>query len=123
MIEHAQLLKELPKFPTEHFRGTLFRRVSLAALQSVKPHRFLYALGAGKEGARFTPRNGPPCLYASLEEVTAEAECKQDTFADFRRRAAPPAVVYSLEAELKSVLDLTDAAVLKKLKTTEQGLP
>ncbi len=122
MIGLQQLLKELQKLPTHRFQGVLFRRVTLAALQSVKPHRFLYALGAGKEGARFTPRNGPPCLYASLEEVTAEAECKQDSFAGFRRRAAPPSVVYSLETRLNAVLDLTDATILRKLKTTEQEL-
>ncbi len=122
MIEYHQLLRKLLELPFELFEGILFRRIALAALQSITPQQFLYALGAGKEGARFTPRNGPPCLYASLEETTAEAEFKQNSFADFRNKAAPPSVVYSLQTRLEKVIDLTNVSNLQKLKINQKEL-
>jgi hypothetical protein len=112
----------LPKLPAEVYTGTLFRRVNLAALQSVDPHQFLYALGAGKEGARFTPRRGPESLYVAEDELTAEVESKQGGFENFRRVAAPPAVVYSLKVLLKAVLDLTDAKIVKKIGSSQAEL-
>ena len=48
MIGYKELIGVLPKLPAEAYTGTLFRRVTLAALQSVEPHQFLFALGAVK---------------------------------------------------------------------------
>lgn len=122
MIGYKELIAVLPKLPVAEYTGTLFRRVTLSALQSVEPHQFLYALGAGKEGARFTPRYGPASLYAAEDELTAEAESKQGGFADFRKAAAPPAVVYSLKVSLKAVLDLTDTKIVKRISSSQVEL-
>jgi hypothetical protein len=122
VIGYKELIAVLPKLPAEVYTGTLFRRVNLAALQSVEPHQFLYALGAGKEGARFTPRRGPESLYVAEDELTAEVESKQGGFENFRRVAAPPAVVYSLKVLLKAVLDLTDAKIVKKIGSSQAEL-
>ena len=122
MIGYKELIAVLPKLPAAGYTGTLFRRVNLAALQSVEPHQFLYALGAGKEGARFTPRRGPASLYVAEDELTAEAESKQGGFQNFRKAAAPPAVVYSLKVSLKAILDLTDAKIVKKIGSSHAEL-
>jgi RES domain-containing protein len=122
VIGYKELIAVLPKLPATVCTGTLFRRVTLAALQSVEPHQFLYALGAGKEGARFTPRRGPASLYVAEDELTAEAESKQGGFENFRKAAAPPAVVYSLKVSLKAVLDLTDAKIVKKISSSQAEL-
>ena len=89
MIDYKGLLTVLPKLPVSAYSGTLFRRVTLAALQSVEPRQFLYALGAGKGGARFTPKNGPASLYVAEDELTAEAESKQGGFENFRKGRCP----------------------------------
>ena len=122
MIGYKELIAVLPKLPADAYTGTLFRRVNLAALQSVEPHQFLYALGAGKEGARFTSRRGPASLYVAEDELTAEAESKQGGFENFRKEAAPPAVVYSLKVSLRAVLDLTDAKIVKKISSSQAEL-
>jgi RES domain-containing protein len=122
VIGYKELLTVLPKLQAASYAGTLFRRVNLAALQSVEPHQFLYALGAGKEGARFTPKRGPASLYAAEDELTAEAESKQGGFENFRKAAAPPSVVYSLKVSLNAVLDLTDARVVKKTGSSRAEL-
>jgi RES domain-containing protein len=122
VIGYKELIAVLPKIPADAYTGTLFRRVNLAALQSVEPHQFLFAIGAGKEGARFTPRRGPASLYVAEDELTAEAESKQGGFENFRKTAAPPAVVYSLKDSLKSVLDLTDAKIVKKIGGSQAEL-
>jgi RES domain-containing protein len=122
VIGYKELLTTLPKLPSASHTGTLFRRVTLAALQSVKPHQFLYSLGGGKEGARFTPKSGPSSLYIAEDELTAEAESKQGGFENFRKTAAPPSVVYSLKVSLKAVLDLTDARVVKKIGSSRAEL-
>ena len=122
MIGYKELIAVLPKLPVDAYAGTLFRRVTLAALQSVEPHQFLYALGAGKDGARFTPRRGPASLYVAEDELTAEAESKQGGFETFRKAASPPAVVYSLKVSLKAVLNLTDAKIVKKISSSQAEL-
>jgi len=122
VISYKELLTVLPKLPAVAYTGTLFRRVTLVSLQSVEPHQFLYALGAGKEGARFTPKHGPASLYVAADELTAEAELKQGGFENFRREAAPPAVVYSLKVSLKAVLDLTNAKIVKKISSSQAEL-
>ena len=43
-------------------------------------------------------------------------------FENFRKAAAPPAVVYSLNVSLKAVLDLTDAKIVKKFGSSQAEL-
>jgi RES domain-containing protein len=119
VIGYKDLTVAVSRLPAVAYTGTLFRRVALVALQSVEPHRFLYAFGAGKDGARFTPRRGPASLYVAEDELTAEAESKQGCFENFRKTAASPAVVYSLKVSLKAVLDLTDAKIVKKIGSSQ----
>ena len=115
MIAYQKLIEVLRLLPTVSYKGFLFRRVTLAALQSIQPYQFLYSLGAGREGARFTPKNGPSVLYLVDDELTAEAELKQGGFENFRKRATSPSVIFSLRVSLKRILDLTDAKVVKNL--------
>lgn len=122
MISFEALLRKLPQLPTERYEGFLYRRISLAAYQSVRPSRFLYAFGAAKHGARFTPRDGPPCLYASENKATAEAEFHQSTFACFQNQASPPSIDFALRTLLKTVLHLTRGEILVELQTTAEEL-
>lgn len=122
MIGYEELIAVLPKLPADAYAGILFRRVTLAALRSVDPHQFLYSLGASRDGARFTPKHGPACLYLAQDESTAEAESKHDGFENFRKAATAPAVVYSLKVSLKAVLDLTKARIVKKIGSSQAEL-
>jgi len=115
VIDYQKLIDVLRVLPKVSYKGFLFRRVTLAALQSIQPYQFLYSLGSGREGARFTPKNGPSVLYLVADELTAEAELKQGGFENFRKVAAPPSVIFSLRVSLKAILDLTDAKIVKKL--------
>lgn len=121
MIGYDVLRTVLPTLPAARFHGFLFRRVNLAALLTLSPPQFLYALGASRGGGRYTPRGGPASLYAATDEATAAAEANQaGGFAPFRPATPPPppAAIYGLAATLTAVLDVADAAVQARLGTT-----
>lgn len=122
VIGYKELIVVLPELPVDAYIGLLFRRVPLAALQSEEPHVFLYAAGAGRDGARFTPKGGAACLYVAQDELTAEAESKHDGFENFRNAAAPPAVVFGMKVSLNAVLDLTDARIVKRIGSSQAEL-
>lgn len=77
----------------------------------------LATTGSLKAGGRFNPQNEFGALYASLDADTAVQEVARG----LRTRGIDPQQfpdgtwwVYELDVELESVLDLTDANVLKK---------
>jgi len=101
--------------------GTYHRSVANASLyQERRKPKYLYALGPGREGARYTPKGGPPCLYVSAEPVTTLSEAAGIASALVLAGIAipQPTTAFSVKVDLhRGVLDLTDAATLVQLGT------
>lgn len=81
--------------------------------------------GSLKAGGRFNPPNEFGALYTSLDATTAAKEVARG----LRQRGVDPGQfpegawwVYELEVRLESVLDLTDADVLRKSGILESSL-
>ena len=101
------------------------RRVGLAGLLTpvrggapVADLRFLYA---SRRRNRFTTSGGPRSLYMGEDEDIGSAETKRVALlGSFAKRRAEPAAVFWARVDFPAaVLDLTDAAVLAALGTTD----
>lgn len=111
------------------YHGMLCRAVHAAALYGFQQPglyrpRPLYSLGAPKEGARFTPKGGAPALYLAEDQVTALHEYLQ---VGTSARLAPVAgtgalVLFTVEARLTRVLDVTRPDVQEELGTSPEEL-
>jgi RES domain-containing protein len=111
----------LPTIPAVPINGTFHRSVASASLHTGrrKP-TYLYALGAGLQGARYTSKNGPPCLYVSEKSVTtlSEAAGIASSLVEARMAISQPMTTSSMEVNLHlGLLDLTDTIVLARLGT------
>jgi RES domain-containing protein len=88
-----------------------------------KPARPLWALGAPKSGARFTPKDGAPSLYVAEDVVTATHEGLQVTLGT---PVKPPAgvtrAVYTVKVQLGNIIDLRDKSVSALLGTNAAEL-
>jgi RES domain-containing protein len=129
----GDLAVALASLPGQPFDGVLYRAVFLEALygfHSTPPYpapRPLFSLGAPRHGARFTPPEGMPTLYAAEDPETALAEAHQVDAALRRRHPdrvppAAPTVLISLRARLDTVLDVTIAAVQHALDTNRREI-
>ncbi|MBP9093444.1 RES family NAD+ phosphorylase [bacterium] len=114
----ATVLLTLPAVP---INSTYHRSVANASLyQGRRRPKYLYALGPGREGARFTPKGGPPCLYVSAEPVTTLSEATGIASALVLAGLAIPQPMSSFSMTVylhRGLLDLTDTEVLAKLGT------
>lgn len=114
----AKVLETLPAVP---INGTYHRSVANASLyrKGRKP-KLLFSLGAGMNGARFTPRGGPPCLYVSAQPVTTLSEVSGIASSLVLAGVAipQPTTAFSMTVHMHiGVLDLTNADNLKQLGT------
>ncbi|MBX9950344.1 MAG: RES domain-containing protein [Candidatus Obscuribacterales bacterium] len=116
----ADVLANLPAVP---INGTYHRSVANASLyrKGRKP-KLLFSLGAGMNGARFTPKGGPPCLYVSAQPVTTLSEVSgiASSLVLAGLVAIPqPTTAFSMNVNLhRGILDLTNTDNLDKLGTT-----
>jgi RES domain-containing protein len=114
----AAVLRTLPAVPMS---GTYHRSVANASLyQGRRKPKYLYALGPGREGARYTPKGGPPCLYVSAEPVTTLSEAAGIASSLVLAGIAipQPTSAFSMTVDLhRGLLDLTDPNVLAQLGT------
>lgn len=122
MRSPADLERTLVAVPRVSFLGTLYRRVRLVALFGAKgsgtsiqltrvPPEFLYAGGNGGRTNRFTYVGGPLTLYLAVDEATAQAETADGL-------PLGPTAVYGVQVNLRYILDLTDAAIRRQLRTS-----
>jgi RES domain-containing protein len=114
----AAVLSTIPAVP---INGTYHRSVANASLyQGRRKPKYLYALGSGREGARYTPKGGPPCLYVSAEPITTLSEAAGIASSLVLAGIAipQPMSAFSMKVDLhQGLLDLTDASVLTQLGT------
>ena len=126
MLAPADLKPALLKISPVSFAGSLFRRVPIVSLFGAKRHggrleltrippQFLYSGGSSGRINRFTYDQGPTTLYLAVDEETARAETADGL-------PLPPTAVYSAQAELRFILELTDSGVRARLGTTVKEL-
>lgn len=88
----------------------------------------LWALGPGRFGQRYTPKDGTTeAIYMSEDMITAIAEYHQIhrhvLVHDRRYRPMPAAwTQFSIDVQLERVLDITDTNIQKTLDTSEEEL-
>jgi RES domain-containing protein len=115
----AAALKAIAPVP---INGTFHRAVANAALyQGRRKPKYLYSLGPGRSGARYSPIGGPPCLYVSEEPVTTLSEAGGIASSLVRAgiAIAQPTTAFSMNVNLhRGALDLTDAGVVEQLGTS-----
>lgn len=125
MLDAKSLESTLPKLPVVAHAVTLHRVVALEHYESGDPKRLLYDEGPKKnaEGQRFTPSppDGFRGIYAAEDLLTAGSEFTGSP-AKWNAGDCANSVIIRIEADLKRVLDLTDATVLKSLKTTKKEI-
>jgi len=125
------LKKILKSIQRKSFKGKLYRTVQAEALYKFStkgPYtpRPLYNIGSGRGGARYTPIKGVPSIYfsedleTSMREVLRIASPKPIMPAAHYNFSA--LVTYEVEVNLKSVLDLTQGTIRKKLGTSLKEL-
>jgi hypothetical protein len=125
MLNKADLAKALNGIKPTSFSGKVARRVSFEGLLSplakggtLSDLNFLYA---SRLRNRFTRRGGPQTIYFGEDEDVGSAETKRASLlGSFAKTSADPTVVFWAEALLPdAVLDLTDAAVVAALGSTD----
>lgn len=127
MHKGARLAKGLRACPRAPVAGVWYRSVDGGVFRHFfdkeKPARPLWALGAPRSGARFTPRNGAPSLYLAEDVETATREGLQVTLGT----PVKPAVgvmraTYTVKVQLADVVDLRGASICSLLGTTATEL-
>ncbi|MBP6745838.1 RES family NAD+ phosphorylase [bacterium] len=112
----ATVLASLKAIPIE---ATFHRSIANAVLyrKGRKP-KLLFALGAGANGARFTPVGGPPCLYVSAKPITtiSEATGIASSLIAAGQAIPQPHTAFSMRVKLhRGVIDLTDETTILEL--------
>lgn len=126
MLPEDELRKMVQTLPSVTLYGPWSRAVrALHLRRSPGPPEPLWALGAPRNGARFTPKGGFPTIYLASDLPTAYAEVESVLAvrgfpASLMRH--PPLVFLTVEGVLERTLDLTDDAIQTALGTTEQEL-
>jgi RES domain-containing protein len=127
MREVSELSEALSAVDPVEYERILYRRVPLVSLLGIRkkasglhvtrlPPQFLYAGGGSGRVNRYTYPGGPDSLYLAEDEETARAEATPDGL------ELPPTVVFSVQAKLSSVLDLTAKDVQVAVGTTSEEL-
>jgi len=117
MLPESELKKRLSRCPLKRFQHRLWREVHTEYILSPVP-KPLYAEGPVKSGARFTPKSGFRTLNLTYDRLTASLEIQ----ASFRKNDGSiidlsdrPTTILPVDADLDSVLDLTDESVIGAL--------
>jgi len=128
----ARLRAALDALPRKTLHGPWSRAIGLHLLKGPPPGapagstpQPLWAGGAALHGARFTPKGGFDCLYLASDPVTALHE----VVSIFTPAGGPvftlrtsPWVVVTVEGVLSNIIDLTDPAAQRKLRTNAMEL-
>ena len=94
--------------------GLFFR---IAAVRYANSDDLLSGIGSRLTGGRWTPKGGPPSVYGSLDIETMIAEIYgRARQAGFRPEDLTPRVIVAIQAELRSVLDLTTGSIRSRLR-------
>ena len=96
--------------------GVIYR---VASVRRANPADLIAGVGSQLTGGRWTPPGAFRAVYASLEEVTALDEARQQNL----RLGVPPwmalpLVLTAIEVDLEPVLDLTDGRVRRALRVS-----
>jgi RES domain-containing protein len=96
--------------------GVIYR---MASVRRANPADLIAGVGSQMTGGRWTPLGAFRAVYASLEEVTALDEARQQNL----RLGVPPwmalpLVLTAIEVDLEPVLDLTDGQVRRALRVS-----
>ena len=122
MHPKKQLLAALNTVPNPRLTGVFYRSTAEAAIHSLSPPQPLYSLGPRRSGQRFTPKNGPACLYMSDQfdvsyiETHGTAHSITTSGPHF---TPPPTVIIAITVDIEHVLDLTVQATRDALGTDE----
>jgi RES domain-containing protein len=133
VIAASTLRRILPSLPLIRVDGSFWRTVKNAYLQVPppgaspgSPPQPLWAGGAPRTGARYTPIGGSDALYLAPDAATALAEVQAVLFgaggAVQPGAAHDPLLVFTVEVRLTAVLDLCDPAVQQALGTSVNEL-
>ncbi|HEY3266187.1 MAG TPA: RES family NAD+ phosphorylase [Armatimonadota bacterium] len=126
MLPRDEALRALAVLDGFHFAGALHRAVHLFIVEQNPGFDPLYSLGPVLRGGRFTPKGGMPTLYLAEETGTALAEANQvAALLDASGSSGgpiSPTVVYSFEADLPCVLDLTNGSTRASLSIQDGEL-
>ena len=120
-----QLTEALNKVSAPSLFGVFYRSISEAAIHSLKPPEPLYSLGARRKGQRFTPKNGPSCLYLSEQFDVSFIETNGTALsivAHGHGFTPPPTVIIAININVEHMLDLTDPVVRMALATNQDEL-
>jgi RES domain-containing protein len=113
MHPRKELMMALNAVPRPRLTGVCYRSTAEAAIYSLSPPQPLYSLGPRRTGQRFTPKNGPACLYMS-EQFDASYIETHGTAASIASSGLnflpPPTVIIAISVDLEHVLDLTISA-------------
>lgn len=112
----ALLKTALATAPTKAVNAKLFRLVAFKNVVAHNPPNWLYTSGKPN---RYNPA-GVDCVYFSETREVAQAE--YDRMWQGISGESQPFVTFCAEISLQRVLDLTDAATLKKLKLAKSSL-
>jgi len=125
MHQGKELEKALKLVPRTRVTGVFYRSIAEAAIHSLAPPKPLHSLGPRKSGQRFTPKNGPACLYMSEDFDTSYIETHgtaASIAASGHHFVPPPTVIIAISVDIEHVLDLTVPAVRDALGTDEAEL-
>ena len=107
-----QLTEALNKVSAPSLFGVFYRSISEAAIHSLKPPEPLYSLGARRKGQRFTPKDGPSCLYLSDQFDVSFIETNGTALSIVAHGHAftpPPTVIIAINVNVEHtmVMDIT----------------
>jgi RES domain-containing protein len=127
VLSEDELRRALRSVPLIGADGPFHRFVDLwfvhENLAGNKKTEVLAGLGAKMFGGRFTPRGTFETLYVATTAATARIEAESRiTASGVVDTPSQPYVHFVVRGRLPKVLDLTDAAVLTTLKTTEDAM-
>jgi RES domain-containing protein len=113
--ELAALAQKLTALATS-WEGVAYRSV---AHHRAEPNEILSGEGSFRNGGRWNAPGSVRAVYASITPETAIAECLAHfRYYGFRDDAAMPRLIVAIEFRLGKVIDLTNAAIRRRLKVT-----
>ncbi len=119
-----KLVVALNKIPAQRVTGLFYRSMLETAVHSLLPPQPLYSLGPRQTGQRFTPKNGPACLYISKQFDVSFIETHGTTMAVAKcgyNFTPQPTVIIAISVDVE-VLDLTLPENRKALGTSTAEL-
>src|SRR5262249_2966716 len=100
--------------------GIVYR---VASVRRANPEDLISGIGSLLTGGRWTPMGACRAVYASLDEITALGEARQQ---DVRQGVpawmALPLVVTAIDVDLEPVLDLTNGSVRRMLRVSRERM-